>query len=99
MKDDNVVCCLQVLQLVRDQKSSFALQEVTDAVVKQMAPHVGIYRRQWVIKYIYLGLLVNSPVNKNRTQWCIVSLLFYHLYCIVTIYPIQKQLINEKHIT
>jgi hypothetical protein len=45
MKDDNVVCCLQVLHLVHNQKSSFALQEVTDAVIKQVAPHVGIYRR------------------------------------------------------
>jgi hypothetical protein len=72
MKDGNVVCCLQVLQLVCDQKSSFALQEVTDAVVKQVAPHLGIYCRQRVIKYIYLGLLVNSPVNKNTTKWCIV---------------------------
>jgi hypothetical protein len=79
MKDDNVVCCLQVLQLVCDQKTSFALQEVTDAVLKEVAPHVGIYRRQWVIKYIYLGLLVYSPVNKNTTQWCIMSLLFCYL--------------------
>jgi hypothetical protein len=83
MKDGNGVRCLQVLQLVRDQKSSFALQEVMDAVVKQVAPHMGIYCRQRVIKYIYLSLLVNSPVNKNTTQWCTVLsvILLFVTYC------------------
>lgn len=65
IKDDNAVHCLKVMQLVCDQQPGCALQEVTDALIKQMAPHRGIHCRKWVIQYVYTSLLINSPMSKD----------------------------------
>lgn len=59
--DDNEVCILEVVQLVRDEDAGGVAQVAVDALVEELPTHVRVDRGQGVIEQIDFSLK-NLPV-------------------------------------
>lgn len=60
--DDDVVGGLEVVQLMRDEHARGVAQVAADALVEQLAAHVGVHRGQRVIQQVHVGLVEQEIV-------------------------------------
>jgi hypothetical protein len=68
-EDNDVISCVEVLQLMCDQYSSLPLEEAADTIIKQVAPHTCVHSGQWVIKQVDVCFFVNSSENREVPYW------------------------------
>jgi hypothetical protein len=67
IEDNDVISCVEVLQLMCDQHSSLPLKEATDTILKPVTPHTCVHSRQWVIKQVDVCFFINSSENTERS--------------------------------
>ena len=60
-QNQDVISFFQVLDLMSDEQDNFVLEEVFDALFKEMFAHVSIDSGQWVIKQVDIRVPVYGP--------------------------------------